>query len=108
MVVIAETTHLRRADTKTADSEEMLPVYVAEPGKKEGDTNIVVCDRYLGSQGQRVAGGAASVDVEKAQALSIISDMKPENKLAIIAWNTQSYELNRSPIFRRRSVIWTK
>ena len=42
MVVIAETTHLRRADTKTADSEEMLPVYVAEPGKKEGDTNIVV------------------------------------------------------------------
>ena len=90
---MAETTHLRRADTKTADSEEMLPVYVAEPGKKEGDTNIVVMIDISGSQGQRVAGGAASVDVEKAQALSIISDMKPENKLAIIAWNTQSYEL---------------
>ncbi|MEK6875047.1 MAG: vWA domain-containing protein [Nanoarchaeota archaeon] len=94
VVVIGGDNSFEKGAYKDSRFEEILPVYVAEPGKKEGDINVVVVMDISGSQGQRVGpGGAVSVDVEKAQTLSIISDMRPENKLAIVAFNTQSFEI---------------
>ncbi|MBI4449068.1 VWA domain-containing protein [Candidatus Woesearchaeota archaeon] len=95
LIVIGGDNAFEKGGYKDSRFEELLPVYVAEPGKKEGDINIVVLIDISGSQAARTGGGAAAsgADIGKAQAVSIITDMKPENKLGIVAFNTQGYEI---------------
>src|SRR3989338_4131094 len=71
--------------------ETLLPVHVGSAAKKEGDVNIVLVIDISGSTGQQTAGGAVAVDVEKALALNVLTDLRFDNKLAVVAFNVDSY-----------------
>jgi len=93
---------------KDSRLETLLPVFVASPGKEEGDINIVMVIDISGSTGHSVGGGVSAVDVEKAQALSILGDLKPENKLAVVAFNRQAFVIEpMSYIFEKQGITKT-
>jgi len=75
---------------KGSSFETLLPVFVAQPGKKEGDNNIVVLIDISGST-QVFSGGAIVVDIEKAMALGVVDDLSGKNKVAVVAFNDQAY-----------------
>jgi uncharacterized membrane protein len=83
-------------DYRFSEFETLLPVQVAKPQKKEGDVSIVVVIDISGSTRATVAGGDKAVDIEKALALSILSDLKATNKLGVVAFNTDAFVV--SPI----------
>ncbi len=80
------------SDYKGSVFEQVLPVYVAQAGKKQGDINIVVVMDISGSTGSLVAGDKA-VDVEKAIALGVLSDIGVLNRVGFIAFNTVPYTI---------------
>ena len=82
--------------------ESILPVYVGEAGKEEGEINIVLLIDISGSTGTPVPGFAAGVDIEKALALSVLNDLAPEDKVAVLAFNVRTYTLSElSPMFQK-------
>ena len=98
-----------RGAYKDSRLETVLPVYVAEPGKKEGDINVVIVVDISGSTGEKVPGpngGSMVVDVEKAQAISLYNTMKAENKVAVVAFNSQAYLIEpASYVYEKVGVI---
>ncbi len=72
--------------------ETILPVYISEPEKEEGDMNIVVLIDISGSTGTSV-NGIATVDIEKALAIDIINDLSLEHNVGIIAFHSTPYSL---------------
>ncbi len=72
--------------------ESTLPVNVGRPGKKEGDMNIVIVIDISGSTGSAFGKGT-TVDVEKALALSVLQNLKKNNKVAFVAFNTKAFRL---------------
>lgn len=70
--------------------ETLLPAYVGAAAKEEGEVNIVLVIDISGSTGTQM-GTDKAVDVEKSQAISIISDLKPTNKLGVVAFNAQAF-----------------
>ncbi|MBS3175783.1 VWA domain-containing protein [Candidatus Woesearchaeota archaeon] len=94
-----------RGGYKDSLFETLLPVSIGEAAKKEGDVNIVLVIDISGSTGQQVAGGAEAVDVEKALALGVMEDLRFDNKLAIVAFNVDSYLIEPlSYIFEKQDV----
>ncbi len=72
--------------------ENLLPVRVGSAEKKEGDINIVFVIDISGSTGSGFGKAAKTVDVEKAMAVDVLDhDIKRDNKVAVIAFNTQAY-----------------
>ena len=72
--------------------ETLLPVRVGQGEKIEGDTNIVILIDISGSTGQSF-GDNSVVDVEKAQAVSILNDLRPTDKVALVAFNAEAFIL---------------
>lgn len=72
--------------------ESTLPVTVGRPGKKEGEMNIVIVIDISGSTGSSLGKGRA-VDVEKALALTVLENLKKDNKVAFVAFNTEAFQL---------------
>lgn len=79
-----------RGGYKESSFETLLPVFVGAPSKEEGDVNIVLVLDISGSTGAAM-GDDKAVDVEKAQALSILSDLKPANKVGVVAFNAKAF-----------------
>ena len=72
--------------------ETLLPVRVGQGEQIEGDTNVVVVIDISASTGQGF-GGNSVVDVEKAQAISIINDLRPTDNVAVVAFNAEAFPL---------------
>lgn len=90
---------------KDSRFEQLLPVFVSSPGKEEGDMNIVMVLDISGSTGQSF-GDDTTVDVEKAQAVSVLSDLKPENKLGVVAFNSKAFVIDEmSYIFEKIGLV---
>ena len=105
MFVVGGKNAFERGGYKDSRFETLLPVFVAEPGKKEGDVNIVIVIDISGSTGRSV-GTEKAVDIEKAQAVSIYNDLKPENRLAVVAFNTQGHVIERmSYIYEKAGLV---
>ncbi len=69
----------------------IMPVQVGKAGRKESDMNIVIVIDISGSQGAQLAGGNIAVDVEKALALDVLRNIRPNVRLAVVAFNFQAY-----------------
>lgn len=70
--------------------ESILPVFVAKPGKKEGEVNVMIVVDISGSTGQET-GDASAVDIEKALAISVFRSLRRDNRVGVIAFNTVPY-----------------
>lgn len=94
LLVIGGDDSFEKGAYKDSSFETLLPVFVGAPAKEEGDTNIVLVLDISGSTGTAVKGEKA-VDIEKAQAISILSDLKPSNKVGVVAFNAQAFVIDR-------------
>ncbi|MBW2986366.1 VWA domain-containing protein [Candidatus Woesearchaeota archaeon] len=90
MVAIGGDNSFDRGDYKNSLFETLLPVYVSAPGKKEGETSIVVVVDISGSTSAQF-GSDTTVDVEKALALGAYRDLSMNTRLAVVAFNTKAY-----------------
>ncbi|MBI4155572.1 VWA domain-containing protein [Candidatus Woesearchaeota archaeon] len=90
LVVVGGKHSFDYGEYKDSIFENILPVFVARGGKKEGDVNIVILLDISGSTSAYV-GEFQTLDVNKALALEAINDLKFDNKLGIIAFNAAGY-----------------
>ncbi len=90
LLIIGGDDSFEKGAYKDSGFETLLPVFVGAPAKEEGDTNIVLVLDISGSTGTAVKGEKA-VDIEKAQAISILSDLKPSNRVGVVAFNAQAF-----------------
>jgi len=92
MMVVGGKNSFERGGYKDSRFEQMLPVYVAEAGKEEGDINVVLVIDISGSTGQAIAPGMSeAIHVNKAQAISVYNDLRPENFIGVVAFNSQGF-----------------
>lgn len=92
MFVVGGQNSFNFGDYEGSVFETMLPVYIAEPEKEEGDMNIVVVIDISGSTSIAV-DGVAAVDIEKALALDIINDLDEEHNVGIVAFHSAAFTL---------------
>jgi Mg-chelatase subunit ChlD len=89
--------------------EAMLPVQVGvSDSSQEGTLNIVVLIDISGSTGSSFGAGSDNkkVDVEKSLAIDILKDIRPNDKVGVIAFNTQSYTVSKlSPLSDKRDIV---
>ncbi len=74
--------------------EALLPVTVgAGKPKEKKEVNVVIVIDISGSAGQSFSRGSVNTvqDIEKALALSILGDLRKEDQVGIIAFNTNAY-----------------
>ncbi|MBW2973618.1 VWA domain-containing protein [Candidatus Woesearchaeota archaeon] len=90
MVVIGGENAFDRGNYKNSLFETILPVFVSAPGKKEGETSIVIVVDISGSTSAQF-GDDTTVDVEKALALGAYRDLSMNTRLAVVAFNTKAY-----------------
>ena len=76
--------------------ELLLPVKSGKGEKKPDDkANIVIVIDISGSTGGSVgAGGVKAVDVEKALAVKILDDISSKDRVGVVAFNSQSFQLS--------------
>ncbi|MBI4176087.1 MAG: VWA domain-containing protein [Candidatus Aenigmarchaeota archaeon] len=79
------------ADYKGSVFEGLLPVAVGTGQKKRGDSNIVILIDISGSTSGKTLLGNVAVDVQKALAVDIINQLAATNRVAVIAFNENSY-----------------
>lgn len=91
MVVVGGPSAFERGNYKDSVFELLLPSFVATPGKKEGDVNVVILIDISGSTGAMFGVKGKTVDVEKALAIGVLQDLKFDDKLAVIAFNNKAY-----------------
>lgn len=70
--------------------EQILPVHVAQAGKKKGDISLVVVIDISGSTGSNF-GSDKAVDVEKSLALGVLQDLSLIHRVGVVAFNTKAY-----------------
>lgn len=90
MVVLGGPASYDKGNYKNSVFESILPVFVGAPGKKEGEINIILVIDISGSTGAAF-GDDKTVDVEKALALGVLSDLSTKDRLGVVAFNTQAY-----------------
>ncbi|MBS3152136.1 VWA domain-containing protein [Candidatus Woesearchaeota archaeon] len=72
--------------------EQLLPAFVAKSGKKRGDINIILLIDVSGSTGIGF-GGYKKVDVEKALAISMLSNLSLVHRVGVVAFSGFAYKL---------------
>ncbi len=90
MLVVGGSESYEKGNYKDSLFETLLPVYVAAPGKKEGEVNIIIVIDISASTGSQLGSGAA-VDVEKALAVSVLDGLRSDDLVGAVAFNTESY-----------------
>lgn len=99
LVVIGGQNSFDLGDYKSSEFESFLPVYVGTGEKQRSTANIVVVIDISGSGKGNVEGNSKSIsgiakgDVQKALALSIIDSINVNNKVGVVAFNLQAYEV---------------
>ena len=86
--------------------EAMLPVQVGVSDKtEEGKLNIVVVLDISGSTGASV-NGEKKVDIEKSLAIDILKDIRVNDKVGVIAFNTKSYVVSPlGPLSDKKNIV---
>ncbi|HII68850.1 TPA: VWA domain-containing protein [Candidatus Woesearchaeota archaeon] len=89
--------------------EPLLPVIV---GKAESDSqnvvNIVLLIDISGTSGQSFSSGSTSskLDVAKALAIKILSDLRPDDAVAVVAFNDVSYLISPlTPLGEKDNIV---
>ena len=90
LLVVGGKNSFDKGNYKGSLFESLLPVFVAKPGKKEGEVNVMIAIDISGSTGQE-SGDATAVDIEKGLAISVIRNLRRDNRVGVIAFNTKSY-----------------
>ena len=69
--------------------ESILPVFVGEAAKEEGDVNVVI---VIDTSRSTTSGFGESVtgDVGKSLAISALRNLKPNNKIGVVAFKTSA------------------
>lgn len=92
MLVIGGKNSFNYGKYRNSIFEGLLPVYVAEAGKKQGDMNVVIVIDKSGSTGSGFGSAATTVDVEKAMAIDVLqNDIGLTNKVGVVAFDTEAY-----------------
>ncbi len=90
LLVVGGTNSFDRGSYKDSLIEGLLPAYVATAGKQEGEINVVIVIDISGSTGLQY-GKAATVDVEKALALSTLENIRFDDKVGVVAFRDVAY-----------------
>ncbi|PIN74440.1 hypothetical protein COV18_07350 [Candidatus Woesearchaeota archaeon CG10_big_fil_rev_8_21_14_0_10_37_12] len=105
LVVFGGQGSYEHGDYRNSLFESMLPVVVGSPEREEGDTAIAIVIDISGSQGSPFGRFASTADFSKAATLDIMRNVKPDTRVAIIAFNTDAYLLSEpSPMFSKKDV----
>jgi hypothetical protein len=95
LLVLGGETSYNFGDYEDTLLETLLPVNIGTGGRQEGDINTVICIDISGSTGKAFSkSGAKKVDVEKAQALSLLKDFKPTDNIGVLAFNVNAFLLS--------------
>lgn len=86
----------------------ILPVRVGKVGRKESDMNIVIVIDISGSTGQESKTGTKAVDIEKALALNVLKNIRPNVRLAVVAFNFQAYLISPLEFLYKKAQIEEK
>jgi uncharacterized membrane protein len=112
LVVFGGRNSYDKGDYKGTLFESFLPVNVGsgEDGAKKF-VNVVVLIDISGSTGSGFGSGSTSTveDVEKALAIGLVKDLRPQDKVGVIAFNVDAYtvaEMER--LSANRNVILTR
>jgi uncharacterized membrane protein len=92
LVVVGGKTSYDRGNYKNSVLESMLPVVVGTGGQEERkDINIVVLIDISGSSSELASASSmlTKEEVSKALALQLFQDLKPDDKVAVIAFHTK-------------------
>lgn len=75
--------------------ETILPVISGEGEKEEEkEVNLVVVIDISGSTGAAGASGQKAVDIEKALAVKVIQDLREEDRVGIVAFNSFAFQIS--------------
>jgi uncharacterized membrane protein len=89
--------------------EAMLPVQVGVSDKsEEGSLNVVIVIDISGSTGATFGAGSDNkkVDVEKALAVDILKDIRANDKVGVVAFNSLAYEVSPlSALSDKRDIV---
>ena len=92
--------------------ESILPVQVGKHGEgKRTDVTIALVIDVSGSTGSGFGHGTASrvQDVEKTLAIGILEDLKPTDRVVVIAFNSEAYVVSDlGPVLGRKEEIKAK
>lgn len=84
--------------------EDILPVKIGMPEKRESEQNIaIVIDISSSTASQE--DGIKKVDIEKAQAINLINKLKPKNFVSAIAFNTEAFRIGDGKVERNKEKI---
>ncbi len=86
----------------------IMPVQVGKAGRKESDMNIVIVIDISGSTGAKFQSGVSAVDVEKALTINVLKNIRPNVKLAVVAFNFQAYLVSELSVLLSKTEIEDK
>lgn len=105
MVVLGGKNSFDKDDYKNSQFETLLPAFVSAPEKKPGDISVVIVIDISGSTGIAFGRFTSTADFEKAAAINIFHSLKPDVKLAVVAFNTQAYLISEpSQVYEKISM----
>ncbi len=90
LLVVGGKNSFDKGNYKGSMFESLLPVFVAKPGKKEGEVNVMIVIDISGSTGQEI-GDATAVDINKGLAISVFRSLRRDNRVGVLAFNTEPY-----------------
>lgn len=93
MVVIGGFESFDRGDYKSSVIESLLPVQVGTGEKRKGGSNIVILYDISGSTKGKTTIGENIADTERQLTASVINNLASSNKVSIVAFNTNAYQL---------------
>jgi Mg-chelatase subunit ChlD len=103
MMVVGGFDSFDRDGYRNSVFESLLPVRVGTGNKKSGDASIVIVIDVSGSTGGATTIGGKVVDVEKSLAVSVIDDLSIDNRVGVVAFNTDAYLVQPlSPLYSTR------
>lgn len=91
LVVLGGKNSFDNGKYKDSIFETILPAFVSAPGKKPGEISVVIVIDISGSTGIAFGRFTSTADFEKAASIGIYKDLRPDIRLAVVAFNTQAY-----------------
>ena len=111
LVVVGGKNAYDQGGYKNSLLEAMLPVQVGTSDKsEEGSLNIIIVIDISGSTGSGFSSGGDSskVDVEKSLAIDILKDIRVNDKVGVVAFNRQAYDVSPLTSLSEKRDITTK
>jgi len=105
MIVFGGENSYEQGGYKDSLFETLLPVKVGSQEKKEGDIVIAIVIDVSGSTGSPFGTYKSTADFSKAATVGIIRGLRPDTRLAVIAFNSKAYLISEpSMVFEKRGI----